>query len=407
MCGRKTVVVGLVYALSGVAVLSFSLMLTSCDKDKESDVDSGAVTDVRGGLADIETDRASPPDGGVSLDGAKDTSPEVTQGETIGPVDLVEDTGPEIPGGDLPGGELPESDVQSGDIGPDDTSVEDVSGGNCPIAIIKSAEGDEVIPQTVLHLYGDESYKQGGEISKYEWDVDQPAGSQSVFIPSYLFPNPSFETNVAGVYDFYLTVYDQTDTPSCLPATYKVVVIPDEAIHIELLWHTPDDPDESDTGPEAGADLDLHFVHPLAVGPDLIGDGKPDQWFDIPFDCFWFNAHPNWGSYEPTINDDPGLDRDDTDGAGPENINLDIPEDTTYRVGVHYWNDHGWGASFTTVRVYIYAQLVFEVADVMLVDSDMWDVCTITWPSGSVKVVVDDVGQYKITPDYHNPYFFQ
>ena len=277
----------------------------------------------------------------------------------------------------------------------------------CPTAIIKCAEGDEVIPQTVLHMYGDESYASNGTIQKWEWEVDQPQGSQSVFVPSYTFPNPTFEANVAGVYKFYLTVYDQTNTPSCFPANYDVVVIPDEAIHIELLWHTPEDPDETDTGPEAGSDLDLHFLHPWAAGPDLDGDGAPDGWFDIPFDCFWFNAHPNWGSYDPAINDDPGLDRDDTDGAGPENINLDIPENVEYRVGVHYWNDHGYGASYATVRVYIYAQMVFELADIMLVDSDMWEVCTVEWPSGKVHVVTDDVGAYKITPKYQNPYFFQ
>jgi hypothetical protein len=277
----------------------------------------------------------------------------------------------------------------------------------CPTAIVKCAEGDEVIPQTILHLFGDESYAANGTIQKWEWDVDQPAGSQSVFVPSYTFPNPTFETNVAGVYTFYLTVYDQTNTPSCFPAEYEVVVIPDEAIHIELLWHTPEDLDETDTGPEAGSDLDLHFLHPWAAGPDLDGDGAADGWFDIPFDCFWFNAHPNWGSYDPAINDDPGLDRDDTDGAGPENINLDIPENVLYRVGVHYWNDHGYGASYATVRVYIYAQLVFEVQDVMLIDSDMWEVCSVEWPSGKVQVITDDAGQYKITPDYHNPYFFQ
>ena len=277
----------------------------------------------------------------------------------------------------------------------------------CPTSIVKCAEGDEVIPQTILHLFGDESYAANGTIQKWEWDVSQPAGSQSVFVPSYTFPNPTFETNVAGVYTFYLTVYDQTNTPSCFPSEYEVVVIPDEAIHIELLWHTPEDLDETDTGPEAGSDLDLHFLHPWAAGPDLDGDGAADGWFDIPFDCFWFNAHPNWGSYDPGINDDPGLDRDDTDGAGPENINLDIPENVLYRVGVHYWNDHGYGASYATVRVYIYAQLVFEVQDVMLVDSDMWEVCSVEWPSGKVQVITDDAGQYKITPAYHNPYFFR
>ena len=277
----------------------------------------------------------------------------------------------------------------------------------CPTSIVKCAEGDEVIPQTILHLFGDESYAANGTIQSWEWDVSQPAGSQSVFVPSYTFPNPTFETNVAGVYTFYLTVYDQTNTPSCYAGEYEIVVIPDEAIHIELLWHTPEDLDETDTGPEAGSDLDLHFLHPWAAGPDLDGDGAPDGWFDIPFDGFWFNAHPNWGSYDPGINDDPGLDRDDTDGAGPENINLDIPENVSYRVGVHYWNDHGYGASYATVRVYIYAQLVFEVQDVMLVDSDMWEVASVEWPSGKVQVITDDDGGYKITPAYHNPYFFR
>ena len=137
-----------------------------------------------------------------------------------------------------------------------------LSGGSicmcCPTAVIKCTEGDEVIPQTVLHLYGDESYADNGGIGKWEWDVDQPAGSQSVFVPSCTFPNPTFEANVAGVYTFYLTVYDQLNTPSCFPAAYQVVVMPDVAIHVELLWFTPEDPDETDTGPEAGSDVDLH-----------------------------------------------------------------------------------------------------------------------------------------------------
>ncbi len=277
----------------------------------------------------------------------------------------------------------------------------------CPTAVIQVAEGGEVIPQTVLHLYGDQSYAATGTIAKWDWSVDQPLGSQSVFIPSNTFPNPTFEVNVAGKYTFNLTVYDEQNVPSCAPDTFEVVVIPDEAIHIELLWHTPEDPDETDEGPEAGSDLDLHFTHPWAGGPDLDGDGQPDGWFDQPFDCFWFNAHPEWGSFDPSIDDNPGLDRDDTDGAGPENINLNIPEDVLYKVGVHYWNDHGYGASYATVRVYIYSQLVFEVPDVKLVDSDMWEVCTVEWPSGKVQVVTDTAGQYKITPNYQNPFFFQ
>ena len=277
-----------------------------------------------------------------------------------------------------------------------------------PTAVIHCAEGNEVNPQTNLHLFGDESYSPNGVIQKWEWRVTQPVGSQSVFIPTYTFPNPTFEANVAGAYVFELDVFDGTGMRSCIPARHEVLVIPDEAIHIELLWHTPSDPDETDTGPGAGSDLDLHFLHPWAAGPDLDGDGAPDGWFDNLFDCFWFNPHPNWGSYDPAINDDPSLDRDDTDGAGPENINLDIPEEgVNYRVGVHHWNDHGYGPSYATLRVYIYAFLVFEQAGVMLLDLDMWEVCTVEWPSGKVVVVTGKDGGYKITPDYENPYFFQ
>ena len=278
-------------------------------------------------------------------------------------------------------------------------------GATCPNPVITCQEGEEVIPLTTLHLSGTESTSSEGQITKYEWSVDQPAGSKSLFSPSATFPSPTFEVNVAGAYTFYLDVWDDTNIPSCQAAQYQVVVIPDKAIHIELLWTTPNDPDETDEGPEAGADLDLHFVHPSAGGPDLDGDGLPDGWFDGPFDCFWFNPNPNWGSLDPAAGDDPMLARDDTDGAGPEVLLLDIPEEVTYKVGTHYWNDQDYGHSLATIRIYIYAQLVFEKADVMLVNHDMWDVCRIDWPSGDVTLKTTGAGDLAITSTYQNPFF--
>jgi len=276
----------------------------------------------------------------------------------------------------------------------------------CPTAVIVVQEGEEVIPQTKLHLIGSQSYAASGSISKYEWSVQQPVGSQSVFLPSASAPDPTFEVNVAGQYIFQLRVWDQNSEESCIDANYTVFVNPDEAIHVELLWHTPLDPDETDEGPEAGADLDLHFLHPFATGEDVDGDGAPDGWFDQPFDCFWFNAHPNWGSLDPAKDDDPGLDLDDTDGAGPENVNLNQPQDgMTYKVGVHYWNDHDFGPSLATVRVYIYSSLVFQLSDVELVNHDMWEVADIAWPSGEVTLKTDVGGSYKITPEYNHPFF--
>jgi hypothetical protein len=275
----------------------------------------------------------------------------------------------------------------------------------CPEAIIKCIEGPEVIPPTMLHLVGDESCSITDEVPIYQWGVEQPEGSASRFIPHANFPNPQFEASVVGEYVFSLTIADSTGQEFCNPAFYEVSVIPDEAIHIELVWHTPEDLDETDTGPEIGADLDLHFVHQLASGPDLDGDGDPDPWFDNLYDCFWFNPNPNWGTYNPEINNDPLLKREDTDGAGPEIISLDVPENTKYRVGVHYWNDHGYGASYVTVRVFIWGQKVLEVEDILLLDMDMWEALSITWPDGVVKVVTDDHGNYKLTPAYSNPYF--
>jgi hypothetical protein len=280
----------------------------------------------------------------------------------------------------------------------------------CPTAVGIIQEGEQVIPQTNLHLFGDQSFAQGGSIASWKWEAQQPAGSASVFVPSDAFPNPTFEVNTAGEYVFRLRVWDEAGVESCVPWEAPVIVVPDEAIHVELLWSTPNDPDETDEGPEAGTDLDLHFVHDsyAVSGPDLDGDGGPDPWFDQPFDCFWFNAHPNWGSFDPSVDDDPGLDRDDTDGAGPENLNLNIPENTIYRVGVHYWSDHEYGDALATVRIYIYSNLVFEVNEVKLSNLDMWDVATIEWPSGAIQVSQGDhPSGYKITPSYKNPNFYQ
>lgn len=308
---------------------------------------------------------------------------------------------------DRDGTSVPAEEVVSGEV----ASVPEVGGGEevagCPVAVIEIAEGEEVVPQTTLHLSGDESYASSGAVVKWEWSVEQPVGSVSQLIPAASFPNPTFEVTVAGKYVFRLKVWDEAGQESCEEAVAVVTTCCSGAIHVELLWQTPGDPDETDHGPQAGSNLDLHFLHPWADGPDLDGDGVKDGWFDIPFDCFWFNAHPNWGSYDPAVDDDPALDVDDTDGGGPENINLAHPEPVVYRVGVHYWADNGYGAALATVRVWVWDQLVFKMDGVEMVEDDIWEVCTIEWPSGKVEGVLDGDGGPKILSDYANPWFFR
>jgi hypothetical protein len=265
-------------------------------------------------------------------------------------------------------------------------------------------EGPLVVPQTRLHLS-----LAGTSAWRFEWRVEQPAGSQGVFVPSPTFPAPTFEANVAGTYRFSVVVRGEDGAALPPPASYEVRVVPEAALHVELLWTTPGDDDETDQGPTAGADLDLHVVHPDAPAdasaPDHDEDGAPDPWFDPALDCFWFNPHPDWGTLG-LPDDDPRLDRDDTDGAGPENFNLYEPEEgAVYRVAVHAWNDHGFGASFATVRVYFAGELAWEAADVELASQDLWCVAGVD-PIARTVTPCEAAGEpYRITPGYQPPGF--
>lgn len=280
---------------------------------------------------------------------------------------------------------------------------------DCPTAVIHVDEGTTVIPQTLLHLRGDQSSAAAGHtVESWEWSVEQPPGSVAAFVPGPTVANPTFEVNAAGLYTFRLNVWDDAGTAACEEAAVEVLVLPTDELHVELLWNTPGDPNQTDTGPAAGADLDLHLLHPNAPGhpdaPDVDGNGAPDPWFDTPWDCYWFNSHPDWGP-EGTAGD-PSLDRDDVDGAGPENTNLDAPEPGhTYRVGVHYWDDHGYGESTATVRVFLHGLLVWEAVSAPLVNRDLWYVGTIDPATGEVTLCDEATEGPCVAPEYVHPMF--
>ena len=273
---------------------------------------------------------------------------------------------------------------------------------NCPTSVIVPQEGEEIVPQQELHLVGSQSFAgPDQDIAKYTWSVTKaPKGAEDhVFWPNANSPDVLFgaktpvedlvgnlktcntssdcakgqfcqqapggqtnkvcytaKVNIAGEYGFKLVVVDKAGNKNCADATQSVLVIPNEAIHIELLWDTPGDSDKLDTGPDTGSDMDLHFAHqtaeksavctnppkmcsgkPCKCQQDLDGDGKSDPWFHNPFDTYWFNPSPNWGSADPSIDDNPGLDLDDTDGWGPENMNLNNAlNNHEYSVAVQY-----------------------------------------------------------------------
>ena len=262
--------------------------------------------------------------------------------------------------------------------------------GRCPTAKISVAEGYEVAPQTLLHLDGSGSTTNNGVITGWKWSAVQPGGSQFSFQPSDEARSPTIEANLVGEFLFRLEVTDSAGIKSCEPAEVTVLVTATDAIHVELVWHNPGDINEADTGGDdywsAGSDVDLHFLHPKAY----------EQYFDPFYDCYWGNPVPEWGTFSP--DDNPRLDRDDTDGAGPENLNVESPEaNTRYQVGVHYWNEWGYGPALATVKVYIYGALRDHWDDVELRANDMWDSHFIDWPSGAVTRIGN---QPRITHNY-------
>lgn len=253
----------------------------------------------------------------------------------------------------------------------------------CPTAAITITEGEEVAPQTRLHLSGS-GVAADGSIQSYEWSLVDDHSNNQPFLPSAFVQNPTYTVNVAGEYTFKLKVYDNFGNVSCEDATYTVFVASDEPIHIELLWTNPSAPNEVNG---QGSDVDLHVLHPNAY-----------EWFDYGYDCYFGNKLPTWPG---ASTGDVRLDRDDVDGVGPENFNHDAPEfGAAYRVGVHYYSDHNYGTALATIRFYHYGNLRAEKDRVSLVDGDMWEVGEMAWPSGAVTFYETSYGQPVIIADY-------
>jgi hypothetical protein len=260
---------------------------------------------------------------------------------------------------------------------------------NCAIAVasatLESAPGeagDDLVapPLDTIYLDGSDSFDPdlpdiAGAISRYEWTVLQrPNGSTSPLQPQEEGRGARADMflDLVGTYRFQLQVFDQSGNPACAPAVVVARVVADEDIHVQLVWNTPNDNDEADTN---GTDLDLHLLHPNG------------SWNNSPWDCYWSNGEPDWGA-RGRLDDNPSLDIDDTDGAGPENINLDNPEAVPYRVGVFYFSSGGFGRSNATARVYLGGALAFEEVDVSMRDSQFWEVAVIDW----ARIQVNRVG---------------
>lgn len=252
----------------------------------------------------------------------------------------------------------------------------------CPTALAEAKLVDtnryqttiNTIPYKSVEFRGLNSTDANGAIKRYQWSIIKaPINSTSRLEPSSEIENPTLLLDLAGEYIIELIVYDDQGTASCGDqALVTIRATPDEDIHIQLVWNTPADQDQTNT---EGTDMDVHFRHPNGI------------WNEDPWDIFYGNKTGEWGALGP--DDDPSLDVDDTDGAGPENINLDNPEaGKSYAVGVYYFNSYAFGVSYATVRIFIKGQQRFEKKDVFLDSTGtFWFVATIEWPSGRIFAV--------------------
>lgn len=238
----------------------------------------------------------------------------------------------------------------------------------------REQENIQTIPLNTIQFDGSASTDQDGSIDRYEWTVlSRPQGSTQRLLPNNGVAQPRLFLDLAGTYEVELKVYDDQGAASCGdPAVITIVAVPEDDVHVQLVWDTPSDPDQTDA---FGTDLDLHYLHPNG------------RWDDPPWDIFWRNPTADWGTTGNSA-DDPRLDIDDTDGAGPENVNHSGLENLDYRTGVYYYSDNTLGASYATMRIYVRGVLEMEVENkYMPRTGSFWDVGLVSWPSGNVTPV--------------------
>ncbi|MEL6177716.1 MAG: choice-of-anchor D domain-containing protein [Myxococcota bacterium] len=249
----------------------------------------------------------------------------------------------------------------------------------CPVAIASAtligesnppAQEIQARPLDTVVLDGLASWSAQGRVVEWQWSlVEHPDGARPIILPTEPGQAELFLA-LPGRYQIELRILDEQGQLSCEPSTITVLVVPKRLRYTQLVWNNPDDPNQSDL---QGSDVDLHFVK--------MGSGR---WSEAPYDTFYQNTSPDWGPEQPS------LDRDDTNGAGPEQITLDDPLACTwYAIGVHHYRAQ-FGTAYATVRVYLNGLPVFEYLNKPLQRTgDWWDVARLHWPTGTILTVDD------------------
>ncbi|QDG51134.1 hypothetical protein FIV42_10420 [Persicimonas caeni] len=391
------------HAFAGSIALGIALMaMTGCTS---SNTDLGCVTDqeCKGERICGAAGRCVYPSGGggnndnntVADAGADTTSDASTPGDTGGSDErdaIALDTGGDVPTADV-AQDAPATDPDAADPGdadpsdadPIDADRPDTDPTACPTAQILTRLQGQTTWQTgdvsALPLQTIEfDATASGHVTAHEWTITaRPQGSTQRLLPSNTVAQPRLFLDLAGTYDIDLTVTNH-DAPSACTSSASVTITatPSDDVQISLTWDTPADSDQTDN---FGTDLDVHYLHPNG------------RWDDPPWDLFWRNPDPNWAD-QNLDTDDPSLDIDDTDGAGPEHVSHSNLEQLRYRVGAYYYSDNTLDQSFATVRIYLQGTLAYEDANKeMPRTGSFWDAAIIdaTDPTNMQVTPVDNI----------------
>lgn len=281
---------------------------------------------------------------------------------------------------DVDRGPVPDADPR-----PDTGLVDDAGVGECPVVGVRCrVVGDDAWSSETLEArFADRVecepvLRDGADPpARVSWEmVERPAGSTAPIIDPTAF-TAVFDLDTSGRWVVRLIVFDDADADAGVCAYFGMSVRTgsDTALRVDVVWRTPADPDETDSGFGAGSDVDVHLLHPNGC------------WGDTQWDCHWRAQEPHWGD-PGTPGRGPSMDIDDSDGAGPEIVRYDEPEDgVRYRVGVHLYNDHGFGAVYATVRIYLFGTIVFEQEKELPARDAFWEVATVSWPDGEIMVL--------------------
>jgi hypothetical protein len=297
--------------------------------------------------------------------------------ETKGPLSAPEGPSsasievPSVPRGNQRGCRYPLPDGGGRDGGVRDGGPA-VDGGNDPPVCSCNPAPAQVPALSWFPLVGPTCTDPQHQTLRYEWSVVErpPGSSSSVEAPGSRDTRIFLDTPTSEApFVVRVTVSDPRGASTACDMTVNVVA--SDFLFVHLSWD------------KEGTDLDLHLLNPVPVGDPWAENG----WFNKPNDCFYLNTNPDWG-VSGNLADNPQLAIDDTNGLGPEVTRVQLPQDGTYTVGVHYFCDNNRGASQATVRIWCDHSLVATYGPKSLTASGvLWDVAQVQTPGCTLAPV--------------------